>query len=497
MSRSLYARLARRYGPPVDAITRRQMLKLTLAGAGGLLLSNSPIAWALQTTKPRGKRIVVIGGGFSGLACAHELLSAGYDVTVIEARTRVGGRVFSVGNFVEGKNVEAGGELIGSNHPTWVAYAQKFGLEFLDVTEDESLSSPIILNGKRLDDTEAEALYEEMDASLSKMNTDAEKVVADEPWKTPDAEALDRRPLVDWIKKLEVSDTCKAGVTIMLTADNGQAVDKQSYLGNLAAVKGGGLEKYWTDSEVYRCQGGNQQLAKKLAEAIGNDRLRIGLPVKEVHVKDTGVVITCADGRTIECDEVVLATPPSTWGKIKFTPELPAALKPQMGSNVKYLASLKKRFWKEAGLSPDSFGDGNVHMTWECTDNQAGDENVCMVAFSGGPASEACRAFPKDQRDKSYAAELTKFYPSMGDYFVKSMFMDWPGDPWTMASYSFPAPGQVTTVGPLLYKGVKGIQFAGEHTCYKFVGYMEGALNSGVSLARRMAARDGIAPARE
>ena len=52
----------------------------------------------------------------------------------------------------------------------------------------------------------------------------------------------------------------------------------------------------------------------------------------------------------------------------------------------------------------------------------------------------------------------------------------------------------MTTVGPLLHDGIEGrLHFAGEHACYKFVGYMEGALNSGVSIARRLAVRDGAA----
>ena len=57
-----------------------------------------------------------------------------------------------------------------------------------------------------------------------------------------------------------------------MMADNGVVSEWQSYLGNLAMVKGGGLEKYWTESEVYRCKGGNQQLATKLAAAIGAPR---------------------------------------------------------------------------------------------------------------------------------------------------------------------------------------------------------------------------------
>jgi monoamine oxidase len=70
--------------------------------------------------------------------------------------------------------------------------------------------------------------------------------------------------------------------------------------------------------------------------------------------------------------------------------------------------------------------------------------------------------------------------------------MDWPNDPWTLGGYSFPAPGQVTTVGPLMHKGLGRLHFAGEHTSYKFVGYMEGGLNSGVTVAHRLAKRDGV-----
>ena len=114
MSRSLFARLNQRYGRPVDAFTRREMLKATLAGSAGLLLSRLP-AFAQEPAakaKPNGKSIVVIGAGFSGLACAHELLAAGYDVTVVEARNRVSGRVLSFSDVVPGKNVEGGGELM-------------------------------------------------------------------------------------------------------------------------------------------------------------------------------------------------------------------------------------------------------------------------------------------------------------------------------------------------------------------------------------------------
>jgi monoamine oxidase len=144
--RSLYTILQRKHGKPVDGWTRREMLRVTLAGSAGLLVSNH---LAFGQGKP-GKRIVVIGAGFSGLAAAYELVASGYDVTVVEARNRVGGRVISFHDFVPGKHVEGGGELIGSNHPTWVAYKDRFKLDFLDVTEEEDFEFPIVLDGKRL-----------------------------------------------------------------------------------------------------------------------------------------------------------------------------------------------------------------------------------------------------------------------------------------------------------------------------------------------------------
>src|SRR5688572_16647514 len=175
MARSLYARLSRRYRPQPTAFDRREFLKVTLAASAGLLLSGVPSFGRspLPRGVGRGRRVTVIGAGFSGLACAYELLSAGYDVTVLDARSRVGGRVLSFNDFVTGKVVEGGGELIGSNHPTWVAYARKFGLSFLDVTESQTLEAPLILDGKRLSEKESEALWEEMEAAYKTMNVAA------------------------------------------------------------------------------------------------------------------------------------------------------------------------------------------------------------------------------------------------------------------------------------------------------------------------------------
>ena len=233
----LYARLHRRFGRRDGGITRREMLQRSVAAAAGVLLSEQ-----LGALAQAGRRVIVVGAGFSGLTAAYELSQAGYDVTVVEARGRVGGRVVSFADIVPGKNVEGGGELIGSNHPTWVAYAKRFKLDFLDVTEEEDLDAPVMLGGKALTAKEAEQVWEELETIVAPMNADAAKVTdADRPWTTPGAEALDRRTTAAWIQEAKGSPLGKVAFDAMMTADNGVRTEWQSYLANLASVKGGGV----------------------------------------------------------------------------------------------------------------------------------------------------------------------------------------------------------------------------------------------------------------
>jgi monoamine oxidase len=490
VSRSLYARLHDRFAPDRGGLTRRELLRTSLAAGAGLLLSQRGFA---QGTGGPG-RVVVIGAGFSGLAAAYELASAGLDVQVVEARNRVGGRVLTFRDFVPGKVVEGGAELIGSNHAVWQTYAKAFGLTMLDMTEDAALEGPVMLDGARLEARDAEALWKEMDGAFSSLNADARTIAdADRPWLAVDAVAQDLRTVADWIASLSCSDRCRRAIDAMLTADNGVRTEWQSYLGLLAMVKGGGVEAFWTDSEVYRCRDGNQQLAERLADRIGRERILLKMPVTHVEQSSSGVRVRLADGRVLDGDQVVVAVPPGTWNRIAFDPVLPAHIHPQVGSNVKFLMRVRGEFWRRAKLSPDLLATGPVQMTWHQTDNQKG-AGTCMNAFSGGPAAEECRSWTPEERTRRYLAALSPVYASLPSALVASRFMDWPGDAWAKGSYSFPAPGQIVRIGASLWDGIGGrLQFAGEHCAYAFTGYMEGALHSGVAAARRIATTMGVA----
>jgi monoamine oxidase len=276
-----------------------------------------------------------------------------------------------------------------------------------------------------------------------------------------------------------------------MAADNGVVTEWQSYLANLAMVKGGGLERYWDETEVYRCKGGNQQLATKLAGAIGSTKILLRTPVRSVAVGDRTVRVVLANGKTLEAEHAILTAPPSVWNKIAIDPALPVNLIPQMGTNVKCLIGAKGPFWRRGELAPDILSDGPINMTWHATDGQGDTGGRAMVAFSGGPSADVCREWGARRID-NYLAELEKVYRGIRASYTRARFMDWPGDTWAKASYAFPAPGQVTAQGPTLYDGVGRLHFAGEYTSYAFMGYMEGALNSGAAVAKRIATTDGV-----
>lgn len=473
--------------------SRREVLAAALAASGGLFLHDH-----LAAAPPAKKsRVVVIGAGFAGLACADELAYAGYDVTVVEARERLGGRVLTRADLVRGKVVEGGGELVGPNQPTWMAYGKRFGFEFLSLPD--APTDVVELNGKVLDSAKARALYTEWRAALRKMNALAAPVPAYAPWEAPRAVTLDRQSLADWIARQDASADCKTAMSVQMTAINGVVPSWQSLLMVLAMVKGAGLDKFWDETDTLHVKGGCQQLATKLSESLlkraGGEAVRLNRPVRAVRLRAGGAVVELRDGTKLEAEDVVLTAPTSVWNKIEFEPALPAGLTTPLADNVKFLGVSNGRPWAAAKRSVNALSDGAVQLTWETTAGQGDEGEHAVVAISGGAAADECRSWAPGNLNSNYKAALDKFWPGYAKAHVRGELYNWLTDPYSRGSYSVAAPGQVTVAGPLLTKGVgERLHFAGEHCCFAFLGWMEGALASGVRVARKLAERDGLVP---
>jgi monoamine oxidase len=219
------------------------------------------------------------------------------------------------------------------------------------------------------------------------------------------------------------------------------------------------------------------------------------MPVAEIHYSETGGRVVTADGTEHEADFVVLAVPPSTWSKIAFAPELPGDFRPSMGPAIKVLAPVDAAYWEKEGWSQYGIGDGAIAMTWDGTYHQAPPSEggpAGLVGFSGAQAALDCLAVPEAEREAFFAAQLDAFFPGYRDHATgKAAFIRWPQDPWTLTGYSVPTLGKVTQIGPRMAQGFGRLRFAGEHASWSFFGYMEGALRSGVRLARSLAEEGG------
>jgi monoamine oxidase len=167
---------------------------------------------------------------------------------------------------------------------------------------------------------------------------------------------------------------------------------------------------------------------------------------------------------------------------------MPDGLRPQIGSAVKVLTGVRERFWEATKTGPYALTDGVLSMTWDPTDNQ-GPGAAGLTAFSGGSAAERCREAWRQGGEAALQSAFETLYPGHGAQRTGLRFMDWPSDEWAGGGYSAAAPGEITSVGPRLRAGLGRLHFAGEHACPKFAGYMEGALNSGVSVARKIASK--------
>lgn len=500
----LYTPLNHKFGKKVSGTAKRAIaegFKKNFLKLKNAVSSSTPVPSALRS-KVSTKSVIIVGGGFAGLSAANHLISSGFTVTILEARDRVGGRAHSLNDFCKGRIIEAGGENIGVNHPNWIDLAIEFGLGLhVNPSEDNfeaaKLAMPIYVNGKILTETEAEKLYQDLTKIYGKLTILASEIKdANAPWKTLNAKKWDAMSLGDWLDKQAKPKTLlRIALEFDFSNNNGVSTYNQSFLAILSQIKGGGLENYWTLSEVFSCENGSQGLANALSEKItssNNGVIALNTAAKSVTIEKNNVTVITNNGKTHIADYIILAVPPSTWSKIVISPAIPKAYEMQMGAIVKYLSKMNNRFWIKNNLSPNAMVQA-FGITWEGTKNQTiqKSQEVELTVFAGGEDAE--KAINSNDRDKYFSSNISKIYSSFPQNNIAGKFISWPEEEWTNGGYSIPNVNQVCSIGPFLNKAYnERMFFAGEHTSMAFYGYMEGALQSGLHAAIRIGMSESV-----
>jgi monoamine oxidase len=445
------------------------------------------------------KSVVVMGAGLAGLAAAYELTQAGYEVTVLEAQTRPGGRVHTVRDaFADGLYAEGGGEGFIPVDPDYaMRYIKLFNLPL--APQPPVLAPLYYLRGQRipglgdadiawpLDLTPQERKLGLMGMKQHYLDPAVQQVTS----ANGAPEVLDRYDQLSFAEALRAQGASPAAIELLSTVYwdfVGEGTQNESALARLGRLS---MECRMLVSPPYAIAGGNDLLPKAFAARLG-ERIRYGAPVVRIEHSAHGVCLAYRRGnqqQTLTANYLVCAIPFSVLRHLDivpgFSPEKQQAIGELPYASVcRVQIQCRTRFWLAEGLSGAVATD--LPLTcWDNTPQQEGRRGI-LGAYLKGPAARELAALNEAERLSWTLAHLEKMYPQIRDYYEGGFSTCWEEDPWARGGYPWFRPGQMTTVFPHIARPEGRVYFAGDHTAPFLSGYMQGALESGVRAAQEI-----------
>lgn len=433
------------------------------------------------------RMVTIIGAGLAGLSAAYDLHRAGWQVTVLEARDRVGGRVYSVRSFAHGQVAEGGGEYIDAHHTRMIALAEHFNIKLASSGSWQSQAGDwACFEGKagRVVDKdiwgfdfagEMERSWESM-AELSQNVSDPYQ-----PQAAKEATRLDAQSAADWIQSLDTHPITKKYFMTYIRSEYTCEPERLSLLDLCRNAK-----MYYSTTKrppSSRVLGGNDLIPCALADALPD--VRLNAVVKSVRVLPGGVAVSYQQGDsflTIDSGFAILAVPLTTARLIEFNPPLPLAHTSMVneisyGAVTKVLIQYRKRFWNEIRWNGRMGSDLPIAYMWHATSHVEGEAGI-LTAYTGGEPGAKLSALSDEERIRVSVNELEKIFPGSSDLIEHTATVAWINEPFTRASYMALAPGDVLKHWKTLFEPAGRLFFVGEHAT-AIQGFMEGAVESG------------------
>ncbi|MDO8364265.1 MAG: FAD-dependent oxidoreductase [Actinomycetota bacterium] len=402
---------------------------------------------------------VIVGAGFAGLAVAAELHRAQVSFVLLDARDRIGGKAEARLDG-RGRMVDTGAQFANDDMTEVLALAAAAGAERVEaVPAGQPTIVPLGIEGN--------------------------------PW--ADATALlatlgpehlhDRRTVTQWLGGIDAPPVLRDAVRSAV--NGGTCLDSHRIPVSYLAQLNERTPREHDEMQLWFAQT-MHSLAQHLAAPFP-ERIRLGCPARAVHLHDESVDVVSVD-QVWHARHVVVATPPSAYASIRFTPDLPediaaAAQAFQPGTVFKYLIGYEQAFW----LGDDHHGAGRfLTPPGLYIGDVSGAGHATLVAFVGGTtATEWARHSEADR----HAAILHHASVAFGDRALQPLSLLerlWAPDEWGGGGYSnvlaAHAPGACDT----LAIGLPLLSFASTELAPLFPGYVEGALRAGRAAAAHL-----------
>ena len=453
--------------------------------------------------------VVIVGAGAAGLTAANELRKAGLSVAVLEARDRVGGRLWT--DVIDGAMLEIGGQWISPDQTALIETVDELGLDTFSRYRDGD-SVYVGPDGvARRFTGEMFPVAPETEEAIGRVTEMLDAMVAeidpDRPWAHPKAAEWDAISWDAWLRQQTDDDEAVRNLAFatgsaMLT----KPTHAISLLESLLMAASAGSYSHLVDADFIldkRVVGGLQQVPILLAERLGDD-VFLSQAVRTLEWSDDGVTATTAPttgvagtattggaGLTVRARQVILALAPVLYDRISFVPALPR-LQHQMhqhismGFVIKVHAVYDRPFWREQGLSGTAFSP--YELSHEAYDNtNHGDERGTLVGFVSDLNADGVFALSAEERKERILESLSHYYGPEAKNPVVYFESDWGSEEWTRGAYaaSFDL-GGLSRYGAHLREAIGPIHLACSDLAGAGYQHVDGAIRMGRLVASQV-----------
>jgi monoamine oxidase len=434
-----------------------------------------------------GVSVIVAGAGLAGLSAGWELARRGANIRIFEARDRVGGRVWTLRDGLAGaQHGELGGDLIDEEQT-----------EILDLARHLGLSAAEILQGGfgyyRRDTARHEpagggAAWQFIAGRL-RAATRA-YTLAEMRWDSPIAHAIHRFTVAEWLEQIEAPEEVRGtmlGLRGFFLADPTE-LSLLALIDQVASSGNPGLGR------TYRIQGGNDRIPGALHGRLG-DRVVLGSEVVGASQTAGHVQVSLRDRhgerQQVTADYVVLALPATLVRHLVLEPSLPdpqrcAIDRLRYGCATKTVLQFDRPFWRWRDR-PRAYGtDLPIGAVWDGSEEQTGAAAV-LTLLAGGSASQATRQLLANSGVNGLCRQLEWLGVDRAR-ILACRSVSWEEDAWARGGYAYFHPGYDPAWRAWLPRAFGRVIFAGEHTSFRWQGYMNGAVESGLRAAAEVQA---------